>query len=94
MKYPVVIDYGDEKEAHGIYIPDLNVVTAGDTIEKAYEVAKEAADIEMENFVKKGEEIPMPSSLENVMKNPEYKGFAWSSIDINIVPFLEKMVQS
>ncbi|MGL4667118.1 MAG: type II toxin-antitoxin system HicB family antitoxin, partial [Saezia sp.] len=61
MKYPVFIELGDETTAHGIRIPDLDVSTAGDTIEEAYIAAVEAANVEMQNFVAMGKDVPMPS---------------------------------
>jgi predicted RNase H-like HicB family nuclease len=88
VKYPVTIEYGDDKTAHAIRIPDLQVSTAGDTIEDAYAAAVEAADIELRNFVKRGEKIPRPSTLDAIMKNPDFAGHGWGVIDIDITPYL------
>ena len=88
MKYPVTIEYGDDNTAHAIRIPDLQVSTAGDTIEDAYRAAAEAADIELQNFVMSGQKIPMPSSIDEMIRNPEFSGHGWGFIDINITPYL------
>ena len=88
MKYPVAIELGDDRTAHAIRIPDLQVSTAGDTIEAAYTAAAEAADIELQNFVKSGENIPLPSSIDKIMQNPDFSGNGWGFIDINITPYL------
>lgn len=88
MKYTFVIEYGDEKTAHAIRIPDLDVSTAADTIEKAYIAATEAADVELQNFVATGEDIPSPSDVSKILGNPQYKDMGWGIIDIDITPYL------
>lgn len=90
MKYPIVIELGDENTAHAAYVPDLDVATAGDTIEDCYKAAVEAADVEMGNFVRMGKEIPMPSNMADIMGREEYKGFQFGLVDIDITPFLGK----
>ena len=71
MKYPIVIAIGDEKTACDVRIPDLDVYTAADDFEDCYDVAIEAAEIELENKQRAGQEIPMPSQIEIIAKNPE-----------------------
>lgn len=88
MKYPVFIELGDEATAHGIRIPDLDVSTAGDTIEEAYVAAVEAAEVEMQNFVAMGQAVPMPSAIEAHLHKPEFKGHSIGYIDIDITPYL------
>ncbi|MBR7070057.1 MAG: type II toxin-antitoxin system HicB family antitoxin [Oxalobacter sp.] len=90
MKYPIVIELGDAETAHAVYVPDLDVATAGDTIEDCYKAAVEAADVEMGNFVRMGKEIPMPSNMADIMDREEYKGFQFGLVDIDITPFLGK----
>ncbi len=90
MKYPIAIDLGDDRTAHAAYIPDLDVATAGDTLEDCYKAALEAADIEMKNFVRMGKDIPLPSDAAEIMKNPDYAGMSFGMIDINITPYLGK----
>lgn len=88
MKYPFVIEYGDDKVAHAIRIPDLDVSTAADTVDEAYIAAVEAADIEMQNFVALGQDIPDPSAVADILKAPEYQGMGWGFIDIDVTPYL------
>ena len=43
MKYPIAIEPGGKSHAYGVVVPDLpGCFSAGDTIELAYENAKEA----------------------------------------------------
>lgn len=90
MKYPIVIDWGDDTHATGIMIPDLNVATAGDSIEEAFDNAIEAAALELENFVHTKAAIPEPSSLHKIKGNSEYEGMSFSLMEINISPYLGK----
>lgn len=43
MKYPIAIEVDDETHAYGVVVPDLpGCYSAGDTLDLAYENAKEA----------------------------------------------------
>lgn len=59
MRYPIVVDRGDETHAHGVVIPDLpGCFSAGDTLEEAFENAKEAAEGWIECELEDGRAIP------------------------------------
>lgn len=89
MKYPIVIEYVDDKTAIGIQIPDIDgAVTAGDTFEEAYSNAVEVASIMLDEMVKGGKEVPMPSNQTDHINNPDYKGMGWGMIEIDITPYL------
>jgi predicted RNase H-like HicB family nuclease len=46
VHYPIIIEWGDDRAAIGIQIPDIpGAVTAGDTLEEAYNAAIEVAQI-------------------------------------------------
>ena len=90
MKYPITIEFGDEKTAHAVRIPDLSVSTAADTIEECYIAATEAAEIELENFAANNLDIPMPSAITDILANPDYKNHNIGLIDIDIAPYLGK----
>lgn len=43
MKYPIAIEHGDNTHAYGVVVPDLpGCFSAGDTLDEAFENAKEA----------------------------------------------------
>jgi predicted RNase H-like HicB family nuclease len=56
----------------GVSFPDFpGVVTAGKSLDDARAMAEEALAFHIEGLVADGEAIPEPSSLEEVMANPE-----------------------
>lgn len=91
MQYPIAIEWGDDNTATGIVFPDIpGAVTAGDTIEEAYELAVEVAHIQFESLVEQGEPIPLPSHIDDLKKNPDYEGWGWGIVDIDVTPYLGK----
>ncbi|MDG6319618.1 type II toxin-antitoxin system HicB family antitoxin, partial [Glaesserella parasuis] len=70
MLYPIAIEPGDETHAYGVIVPDIpGCFSAGDTLEEAYQNVKEAIVFHLEGLVEDGEEIPMPTSIDNHRKN-------------------------
>ena len=85
MRYPIVVEPGDEIHAHGVVIPDLpGCFSAGDTLEEAFRNAKEAADGWVECALADGTAIPKPSTMEDVAALEEFKGWMVGSIDVDV----------
>ena len=82
MLYPVYVHLGDETHAHGVTIPDFpGCFSAADrwedlpaNIQEAIEVWCEGEDIAM----------PTPTSLESLIKQPDYQDGVWMLIDIDL----------
>ena len=91
MKFPIAIEWGDDTTATGIQLPDIpRAVTAGDSLEEAYDAAIEVAHIMLESMAEQGEMIPMPSSVKALRSRPEYSGMGWGMIEIDLTPYLGK----
>ncbi|GHB19401.1 type II toxin-antitoxin system HicB family antitoxin [Salinicola rhizosphaerae] len=91
MQYPIAIEWGDDQHATGIVFPDIpGAVTAGDSVEQAYELAVEVAHIQLEEMVSAGQSIPMPGNIEQHRKNPEFEGWGWGLVEIDVTPYLGK----
>lgn len=91
MQYPIAIEWGDEKTATGIVFPDIpGAITAGDTIEQAYEMAVEVAHIQLEELAAAGQPIPMPGSIAEHRKNLDFAGWGWGLVEIDVTPYLGK----
>lgn len=91
MQYPIAIEWGDENTATGIVFPDIpGATTAGDTIEQAYEMAVEVAHIQLEELANAGKPIPKPRSIAEHRDNPEFAGWGWGLVEIDLTPYLGK----
>lgn len=85
MLYPIAIEMGDEQHAYGVVVSDIQgCFSAGDTLEEAFENAKEAIVFHIEGLLEDGEEIPMPTDIKKHMHNSEYEGFTFSVVDVDI----------
>lgn len=83
MKYPIAIEPGDQSHAFGVVVPDLpGCFSAGDTIESAYENAKEAIAGWIEMELDEGHPIPLPSKIETLAKQQEFKGWIFGIVDV------------
>jgi predicted RNase H-like HicB family nuclease len=85
MKYPVAIEPGTNAEAWGVVVPDLpGCFSASDNgIDEAIEKVKEAIELWIEVALDEGTEIPQPSSLTQLQKKKEFKGWVWAIVEID-----------
>lgn len=83
MKYPIAIEVDDETHAYGVVVPDLpGCYSAGDTLDLAYENAKEAIAGWIEVELDDGHEIPLPSKLEDIEKQGDFKGWILGIVEL------------
>jgi len=65
----------DANSDFGVSFPDFSgVITAGVTLDDARAMAEEALALHVEGMVEDGEAIPEPSTLEEVMSDPDNRG--------------------
>ena len=84
MKYPIAIEHGDDTHAFGVVVPDLpGCFSAGDTLDEAFENAKEAIAGWIELEIKEGHPIPKASSLDEISKMDEFKGWCLSVVEVS-----------
>lgn len=89
MLFPIAIELGDDTHAFGVVVPDIpGCFSAGDTLDEALRNAKEAIDFHMEGLVEDNDDIPVASSVQTHAANPEYAGFIWAVVDIDITQYL------
>ncbi len=82
INYPAVI-FKEKTSDYGVSFPDFpGCITAGDTVEEAYEMAKEALEFHIEGMLENNENIPESSALHVVKNDPEYK----RAYDILLIP--------
>lgn len=91
MLYPVYVHLGDEKHAHGVVMPDFPGCFSGADewedlprrIQEAVEVYFEGEDLE----------IPAPTPLEQVARDPEYRDGVWMLVEIDLTKVSTKSVR-
>lgn len=91
MLFPIAIERGDKDHAFGVAVPDLpGCYSAGDSFEEAMINAREAIEGWLEVAVEMGDPIPEATSIEEHMDNPDFDGWVWAVIDVDLTPFLGK----
>lgn len=91
MRYPIVIERGDDAHAFGVVVPDLpGCFSAGDTLEEAFDMAKEAVEGWLEVCLDDGAEIPKPSSLEAISNLSDYQGWILGTVDVDMSKLSDK----
>lgn len=93
MLYPIAIEAGDEDHAFGVIVPDIpGCFSAGDTLDEAFSNVKEAIIGHLELLVDMGEEIPMPTSIENHRHNPDFTDYDmfFGVVEVDITHLLGK----
>ena len=71
MRSYIGLIHKDADSDFGVSFPDFpGVVTAGTTLDDARGMAEEALALHIEGLTEDGEAIPEPSSLEEVMSDP------------------------
>jgi predicted RNase H-like HicB family nuclease len=81
MLYPVYVQMGDEKHAHGIEFPDFpGCFSAADDWQEINCMAQEAVECHLA-----GESLPIPAptALEKLTSDPRYVGGVWMLVDID-----------
>jgi predicted RNase H-like HicB family nuclease len=72
MRHYIGLIHKDDGSDFGVSFPDLpGLVTAGTTLDEARDMAEEALAFHLEGMAEDGEAIPEPSSLEDIMSDPE-----------------------
>lgn len=89
MFYPIAIESGDDDHAYGVTVPDLpGCFSAGDTLDEAILNAKEAIAGHIELLVEMGRDIPTVSSVGHWSANPEFEGYTWALVDVDVARLL------
>ena len=89
MKFIIAIEPGDDDHAFGVVVPDLpGCFSAGDTLDAAFENAKEAIDLWCETVLEDGGMIPSGNSLAFHQANPEFLDWIWSVVEVPIERYM------
>ncbi len=85
MRYPIVIEPGDDSHAYGVIVPDLpGCFSAGDTLDEAIANASEAILLHIEGLLETGQSVPEANPIEQHRNNPDYTSMLWAIASVDM----------
>lgn len=85
MKFIIAIEPGTETSAFGVVVPDLpGCFSAGDTLDKAVDNAREAINLWCETVIEDGGDVPIAKSLAEHQLDPDFAGWIWAVVEVPI----------
>ena len=82
MLYPVYVHPGDEHHAHGVTFPDFpGCFSAADDWADLPRLIQESVEVYFEG---EAVEVPPPTPLEVLARDPAYTGGTWLLVDIDL----------
>ena len=91
MHYPIAIETGTDTHAFGVVVPDLpGCFSAGDTLDQAMDNAREAIELWLEVAIDDGLPVPEATSFAAHQANPEYAGWTWGLITVDLASLSDK----
>ena len=89
MKFFIAIESGDDNHAFGVVVPDLpGCFSEGDTLDEAFDNAKEAIELWCETVIEDDGIIPSGKMLAEHQANPEFKDWIWAMVDVPVEKYL------
>jgi predicted RNase H-like HicB family nuclease len=69
----IAIVHKEAKSDFGVSFPDFpGCITAGKNIDEAKDMAQEALTLHIQGMLEDGDQLPVPSRLEEIMNDPNY----------------------
>jgi len=91
MRYPIVIEPGDDSHAYGVIVPDLpGCFSAGDTLDEAIANASEAILLHIEGLLEAGQSVSEASPIEQHRNNPDYANMLWAIASVDLAKIDER----
>lgn len=91
MHFPLAIELGDETHAFGVVVPDIpGCFSAGDTLDEAITNAREAIEFHLDGLSEDGTDIPVAQTVAHHQANPDYSGWVWALVEIDVTRYLGK----
>ena len=89
MRYVVVI-HKDPGSSYGVTVPDLpGCFSGGDTLDDAFDNAREAIGDHIETLIMDGQPIPEQAPLEAHRANGDYRDGLWGFVDVDLLKLSE-----
>jgi predicted RNase H-like HicB family nuclease len=85
MKFIIAIEPGTKTSAFGVVVPDLpGCFSAGDTLDKAVDNAREAIDLWCEVVIEDGGDVPVAKTLTEHQADPDFAGWIWAVVEVPV----------
>lgn len=85
MKFLIAIEPGTDTTAFGVVVPDLpGCFSAGDTLEEAFDNARQAIAVHCELLAEEGRPLPLPAPMAQRQADPEFAGWVWAMVDVPV----------
>jgi len=79
MRYLIMLE--QTEAGFAVQVPDLAIITYGDTIEAAKQAAREAIQINLETYREVGQVVPESQSIEYHLDNPELRELVFAYVE-------------
>lgn len=80
MHYLIMLE--QTEAGFAVQVPDLAIVTYGDTIETAKQAACEAIRINLEAYREAGQAAPERQPIERHLENPEFQDLVFAYVEL------------
>ena len=85
MKFIIAIEPGTETTAFGVVVPNLpGCFSAGDTLDKAVDNAREAIELWCETVIEDGGDVPVSKTLAENQADPDFAGWIWAVVEVPV----------
>jgi len=85
MKFIIAIEPGTESTAFGVVVPDLpGCFSAGETLDKAVDNAREAIDLWCETVIEDGGDVPVAKTLAAHQADPDFANWIWAILEVPV----------
>ena len=85
MKFIIAIEPATETTAFGVVVPELpGCVSAGDTLDKAVDNAREAIELWCQTVIEDGGDVPMAKTLAEHQSDPDFAGWIWAVVEVPV----------
>lgn len=86
MKFLIAIETGTDATACGVVVPDLpGCFSASDTLEEAFDNAREAIELRCHTLAEDGGELPVARPMAEHQANPDLTGWIWDMVETLVV---------
>lgn len=80
MRYLIMLE--QTEAGFAVQVPDLAIVTYGDTIEAAKQAAGEAIQSNLEAYREAGQAVPERQPIDHHLENPEFQELVFAYVEV------------